>query len=69
VNLSVSLHAANDDLRNTLVPVNKKYQLETLLQECYNYVSETRRRITFEWALIQDTNDTPEQAGLLARLL
>jgi 23S rRNA (adenine2503-C2)-methyltransferase len=69
VNRSVSLHAANDDLRNTLVPVNKKYPLETLFQECYNYVSETRRRITFEWALIQDTNDTPEQAGLLARLL
>ncbi|MCJ7531090.1 MAG: 23S rRNA (adenine(2503)-C(2))-methyltransferase RlmN [Anaerolineales bacterium] len=69
VNLSVSLHAADDDLRNTLVPVNKKYPLEKLLQECKNYVSETRRRITFEWALIQDTNDTPEQARLLARLL
>jgi 23S rRNA (adenine2503-C2)-methyltransferase len=69
VNLSVSLHAADDDLRNTLVPVNKKYPLEKLLQECKNYISETRRRVTFEWALIQNTNDTPEQTRLLAWLL
>ena len=69
VNLAVSLHAATDDLRNELLPVNKKYPLAVLLAACREYVAETSRRITFEWALIQGKNDTPQQAHALVRLL
>jgi len=69
VNLAVSLHAANDDLRSSLMPINQKYPLGDLVPACRNYVDATGRRITFEWALIQGVNDTPEQAGALASLL
>jgi len=69
VNLAVSLHAANDDLRSSLMPINQKYPLGDLIPACRNYVDATGRRITFEWALIQGVNDTPEQAGALASLL
>lgn len=69
VNLAVSLHAAEDELRSSMLPINKRYPLESLIDACREYVWETRRRITFEWALIQDVNDTPEQAQKLAKLL
>jgi len=66
VNLAVSLHAANDTLRSSLMPINRKYPLDVLISACRDYVNETGRRITFEWALIQDVNDAPEQARELA---
>jgi 23S rRNA (adenine2503-C2)-methyltransferase len=69
VNLAISLHAADDALRSSLMPVNRKYSLEEVLQACRDYVRETHRRVTFEWALIQGVNDTPEQARRLASLL
>jgi 23S rRNA (adenine2503-C2)-methyltransferase len=69
VNLAVSLHASTDEVRSNLLPINKKYPLKVLLEACHNYVEQTGRRITFEWALIQGKNDTPEQAHALARLL
>ena len=69
VNLAVSLHAAENDLRMKMMPVNKKYDIEELLSACREYVEITGRRITFEWALISDVNDTPEQARKLASLL
>ncbi len=69
VNLAISLHAADDALRSNLMPVNRKYSLEEVLQACRDYVRETHRRVTFEWALIQGVNDTPEQARRLATLL
>ncbi|MCX6080007.1 MAG: 23S rRNA (adenine(2503)-C(2))-methyltransferase RlmN [Chloroflexi bacterium] len=69
VNLAVSLHAAEDALRLSMMPVNKKYDLEELIQACREYVETTGRRITFEWALINGVNDTPEQARKLASLL
>jgi len=69
VNLAVSLHAATDELRSELMPVNKRYPIEILINACRNYVQKTNRRISFEWALIRDVNDTPEQAGRLAELL
>ena len=69
VNLAVSLHAATDDLRSELLPINKKYPLSALLPACRRYVEQTGRRITFEWALIQGKNDTPQQARALVRLL
>jgi 23S rRNA (adenine2503-C2)-methyltransferase len=69
VNLAVSLHAATDDLRSRMLPINKKYPLAVLIPACRDYVEKTGRRITFEWALIQGQNDTPEQARALVRLL
>jgi 23S rRNA (adenine2503-C2)-methyltransferase len=69
VNLAVSLHAAEDDLRASMLPVNKKYPVAEVLAACQNYVETTGRRITFEWALIRGVNDTPQQARLLAEKL
>ena len=69
VNLAVSLHAAEDALRGSMMPVNKKYSVEELIQACREYVETTGRRVTFEWALINGINDTPEQARKLATLL
>ncbi len=69
VNLAVSLHAADDELRSSLLPVNRKYPLDELLPACQDYVDQTRRRITFEWALIRDVNDNLEQARKLAHRL
>jgi 23S rRNA (adenine2503-C2)-methyltransferase len=69
VNLAVSLHAADDELRTSMLPINKKYPLRVLIEACYEYVEKTHRRITFEWALIKDVNDSTDQAHQLARLL
>ncbi len=68
VNLAVSLHAATDKLRTSLLPINKKYPLAALFDAVRKYYALTRRRVTFEWALIQGANDTPEQARALAEL-
>lgn len=67
INLAVSLHAANDELRSTMLPINNKYSLDELFDACGEYVGKTRRRITFEWALIQEVNDGLDQARLLAK--
>lgn len=69
INLAISLHAANDQLRSSMLPVNRKYPIAELIQACRDYVSETGRRITFEWALIQGVNDSPANALELAQLL
>lgn len=69
INLAVSLHAANDILRSSLMPINRKYPLAELIQACRDYVAATHRRITFEWALIQDVNDTPAAAQELSKLI
>jgi len=69
VNLAVSLHASDDELRSSLLPINKKYPIGELIQACREYVQQTRRRITFEWALIRDINDSIEQARQLAETL
>lgn len=69
VNLAVSLHAADNDLRSTMLPINKKYPLETLMDSLRDYTRTTKRRVTFEWALIQGINDSPKQALKLADLL
>jgi 23S rRNA (adenine2503-C2)-methyltransferase len=66
VNLAVSLHAATDALRTELLPINRKYPLATLFAAVRRYYDETHRRVTFEWALIEGKNDTPEQARALA---
>jgi 23S rRNA (adenine2503-C2)-methyltransferase len=69
INLAVSLHAAEDDLRTSMLPINKRYGIDELLQACKEYVQLTHRRITFEWALIEGVNDTPQQAQRLASKL
>lgn len=69
VNLAVSLHAATDKLRETMLPINKKYPIEELMKACRDYIAKTNRRVSFEWALIDDVNDTPEQAKELAAKL
>lgn len=66
VNLAVSLHAVDDELRSTMIPVNSRYPVNELLDACRDYVQQTGRRITFEWALIDGVNDAPEQAERLA---
>ena len=68
VNLAVSLHAATDDLRSELLPINKKYPLDVLFEAVRKYYALTKRRVTFEWALIQGKNDTAAQARALADL-
>jgi 23S rRNA (adenine2503-C2)-methyltransferase len=69
VNLAISLHATDNETRERLLPINRKYPLEDLLKACHEYIEKTHRRITFEWALIQDVNDSAEQARQLGRLL
>ncbi len=69
VNLAVSLHAVDDETRSRMMPVNRKYPIAEVLEACRYYVAKTHRRITFEWALIRDVNDTPETARRLAHLL
>jgi 23S rRNA (adenine2503-C2)-methyltransferase len=69
VNLAISLHAVDDDLRSSMLPINKKYPVSELLQSCHEYIEKTHRRITFEWALIRDVNDNLDQARKLAALL
>lgn len=67
--LSVSLHAPSDEIRNTIMPVNKAYCTEELLQACRRYYEETGRRISFEYAMIDGVNDREEDARLLLKRL
>lgn len=69
VRLAVSLHAADDNLRNQLVPINRRYPLADLMAAVREYIAATGRRVTFEYALMRDINDRPEHARALARLL
>ncbi|OGW93901.1 MAG: 23S rRNA (adenine(2503)-C(2))-methyltransferase [Omnitrophica bacterium RIFCSPLOWO2_02_FULL_45_16] len=69
VELSVSLHSADDDARSKLVPVNKRYRLKDMIAACKNYVKKTKRIITFEYVLIKDVNVSDKDAADLARLL
>jgi 23S rRNA (adenine2503-C2)-methyltransferase len=66
VNLAVSLHAANDALRDELVPVNRRYPLEVLATACADYVEASGRRLSIEWALIDAVNDRASDASELA---
>ena len=66
VNLAVSLHAANDELRNELVPINRRYPLSVLALACAGYVERTGRRLSLEWAVIGGVNDRAQDARELA---
>lgn len=67
--LAISLHAASDEERDALIPINKKWPIADLIDACHYYIEKTGRRLTFEWALINNENDTIEQAVKLGRLL
>jgi 23S rRNA (adenine2503-C2)-methyltransferase len=69
VNLAVSLHAATDELRDQLVPINRRYPLHELVAATRDYIAKTNRRVSYEWALIENVNDTPEQAQALVDLV
>ena len=69
VNLAISLHATADEQRSAMMPVNRKYGVAEVMAACRYYVEQTGRRVTFEWALIRDINDSPEEARKLAELL
>ena len=69
INLAISLHAPNDTLRSQLMPVNRKYPLAELLEATRGYLKQTHRRVSFEYVLLQDKNDSPTQALELAELL
>ncbi len=68
VSLAVSLHAANDALRDELVPLNRRYPLDVLVEACRRYTDTTHRRISLEWALIDGVNDRPADAAELAAI-
>jgi 23S rRNA (adenine2503-C2)-methyltransferase len=67
IRLAVSLHGANDEVRNQIMPINRRYDIETLLAACDYYASRKKQRITFEYILIAGVNDSDDQAHLLAR--
>lgn len=70
VSLAVSLHAANDTVRNEIVPLNQKYPIKDVIQACKHYVAdEPRRRITFEYVMLDGINDSREDALALVKLL
>lgn len=69
VGLAVSLHAADDALRDRLVPVNRRFPIATLIAACRRYAERTGRRVSFEYALVDGVNDDPVQARELGRLL
>ena len=70
VSLAVSLHAPNDELRDQLVPINKKYPIKELLSACKDYLEgHSRRRITFEYVMLKDINDSLEHARELVKIL
>ncbi|QRN03716.1 23S rRNA (adenine(2503)-C(2))-methyltransferase RlmN [Legionella sp. MW5194] len=70
VSLAVSLHAPTDELRNVLVPINKKYPLAKLMEVCRTYFKdEPKRKVTFEYVMLKGVNDQPEHANQLIKLL
>ena len=69
VNLAISLHASNNELRTKLMPINKVYPLEELIKAVKYYILKTNRRVTFEYILLKDINDSEKQANELADLL
>jgi len=69
VNLAISLHAVDNETRDMLMPINRKYPIEILLQACRDYPIQKRKRIMFEYVLLHDVNDSTREAQTLARML
>ena len=68
IRLAISLHGATDEVRNQIMPVNRRYNLETLLAACDYYARHKKQRLTFEYILIADVNDSPDQARRLGKI-
>ena len=69
INLAISLHAPDDETRTAMMPVNKSFPIAELLDAVRDYTEKTNRRVSFEYVLLQEKNDFPEQADVLGRLL
>jgi len=69
ITLSISLHATDDKMRSSIMPVNNKYNIEKLIDACRYYIEKTNRRISFEYTLISGVNDNIETADALIKLL
>jgi len=69
VNLAISLHAANDELRNSLMPINRAYKIKELIEAIKEYINITNRRVTFEYIMISEVNDSDADALELCKLL
>ena len=69
ITLTISLHAPNDEIRGTIMPINHKYKISELIEACKSYFKSTGRRISFEYSLIHGVNDSAENASELARLI
>ena len=69
VNLAISLHSPNDEIRNQIMPINKVYKIKDIMDAVKNYIKETNRRVTFEYILLDGINDTKECAKELVKLL
>lgn len=67
IRLAISLHGATDDVRNQIMPINRRFNINALLSACDRYVSRKKQRLTFEYILIAGVNDADDQAHLLAR--
>ena len=67
IRLAVSLHGATDEVRNRIMPINRRYNIETLLSACDYYKAHKKQRLSFEYILIADVNDSDDQARLLSR--
>jgi len=69
INLAISLHASNNELRNKLMPINKAYNLSLLMDTIKEYIEKTNRRVTIEYVMLENVNDNPNQAKELATLI
>ena len=69
INLAISLHASDDELRSRLMPINKKYPIKKILNAVDDYIKKTRRRVMFEYIMIKNLNDSEEDAKTLAKLM
>jgi len=69
INLAISLHAPEDEMREAIMPIARKYSIDQVLTACKDYIKKTNRRITFEYALVKDFNDQREHAKRLAKIL
>ena len=69
VNLAISLHAPNNEIRNKIMPINKAYPIEKLIESVKEYIKKTNRRVTFEYIMLKDINDKVENAIELSKIL
>jgi len=69
INLAISIHALDDELRSKLMPIGKKYKIEKILETVDDYIKKTNRKVMFEYLMIKDVNDSEDSAGKLIKLM